>query len=245
MTKDLILDSPETTVEHGAIIQNKYFLKKIYEDVYSYFKCNMSEGSHSLELGSGGGFIKDFIPNVTTSDVIELPFIDKVVYAESLPYEVGQLSNLFMFNVLHHVQDSEAFLFEAIRVLKPGGRIIMAEPANTIFSRFIYSYFHHEPCEPEQEQWRLESGGRLSMANAMLPWIIFKRDEDKFKKLFPQLEIIKYQNFMPFKYIISGGLSSPQLLPNFTYDLYSSFEKMISPLNNYLGMFVRIIVERR
>ena len=50
--------------------------------------------------------------------------------------------------------DSYRFLVELERCLKPGGKIVMIEPANTRFSRLIFRRFHHE---------MFESVGRLEL----------------------------------------------------------------------------------
>ena len=38
-----------------------------------------------IELGSGGGFLKEVINDVITSDVLELPDVDKVFFGEKIP----------------------------------------------------------------------------------------------------------------------------------------------------------------
>ena len=54
------LDSPERTIAHKKIIQDKYFLRKLYEEWYTIFTDTISklpEGK-MIELGSGGGIFK-------------------------------------------------------------------------------------------------------------------------------------------------------------------------------------------
>jgi SAM-dependent methyltransferase len=149
-----------------------------------------------------------------------------------------------MINVFHHIPEPEAFLSEAVRTLKKGGRIILIEPANTLLSSFIYKNFHHEDFDPTSG-WQLREHGKpMSVANGALPWIIFKRDRARFDKQYPSLHIEKMGNFMPLKYIISGGFSRPSLLGMWAYSIMSLAEKILSPLNQIFGMFQLIIITK-
>jgi ubiquinone/menaquinone biosynthesis C-methylase UbiE len=48
----------------------------------------------------------------------------------SLPFASGSIAVVFCRSALHHVDDEIAVLNEVTRVLEPGGRLILAEPAN-------------------------------------------------------------------------------------------------------------------
>jgi SAM-dependent methyltransferase len=172
-----------------------------------------------------------------------LPNLDKVFSALDMPFEETSVDAFFMFDVLHHVIDPEAFFKEALRCLKPSGKIVMIEPANTLWARFIYRNFHHELFDP-QAQWHLEEVGPLSHGNGAMPWIIFSRDRRIFEKEFPELRIIRIRNHTPLRYLISGGLSLRQLLPSFTYPFIKAIEYILSPINNFLGMFQTIELEK-
>ena len=168
------LDDPAVTLLHAEIVQKKTFLRKLYIDFYKQFRKTVSEpeGKVLVELGSGGGFIKEVIGNVITSDILELPNVDKVFSASDMPFEEKSIDAFFMFDVLHHLADSRAFFKEAIRCLKVSGKIVMIEPANTFWSRFIYRNFHHEHFDT-QAKWGLDKAGPLSQGNGAIPWIIF------------------------------------------------------------------------
>jgi SAM-dependent methyltransferase len=239
------LDDPATTMLHADIVQKKPFLKKLYIDFYKKFKKAVPgpENKVLVELGSGGGFIKEVIDNVITSDILDLPNVDRVFSALNMPFEETSVDAFFMFDVLHHITEPRVFFKEAIRCLKPSGKIVMIEPANTLWARFIYRNFHHELFDP-QAKWGLEEVGPVSHGNGAMPWIIFSRDRRTFEKEFPQLRIVGIRNHTPLRYLLSGGLTLRQLTPSFTYLLIKAVEFILSPINNLLGMFQTIELEK-
>ncbi len=239
------LDDPAVTLLHARIIQRKPFLKKIYIDFYKQFAelVPESQGKILVELGSGGGFIKEVINNVITSEVLELPNVDKVFSALEMPFDKASVDAFFMIDVFHHIAEPRVFFGEVLRCLKDGGKVIMIEPANTLFSRIIYRNFHHELFDV-RAQWELEQTGRLSQGNGAMPWIIFTRDRKIFEQEFPSLKIVRIRNHTPLRYILSGGLSLRQLVPSFTYELIKAIEYVLSPLNNLLGMFQTIELQK-
>lgn len=241
------LDSAGLIKVHAQIIKEKAPLKSIYEECYLFFKQETlnSPPGIKLELGSGGGFIKEVMPDTITSDVVPGPGIDMTLSALDLPFAENSLSTIYLLNVFHHIENIEQFLNEAQRCLIPGGKILMIEPANTIWSRFIYRYFHHEEFNPSQTSWNLPPGGRLSQANGALPWIVFCRDRKILSEKYPSLEVLKYENFLPFRYLLSGGLSVRNILPNPIFYLVKALEQALHPLARYLGMFVVVSVVHR
>jgi SAM-dependent methyltransferase len=239
------LDDPRTTLHHRDVILSKPFLKKLYLEWYGAFKNGTAafNGEKILEIGSGGGFLKQVIPGIITSDILDLGTCDMTFSAEKMPFRDEELSAIVMLNVFHHIPNPSLFLSEAQRVLKKGGKIIMIEPANTFWSRIIYKNFHHEPFDPKGG-WEIDSSGPLSGANGALPWIYFKRDEEIFKKKFPYLVLEKFRCQTPLRYLVSGGLTMKQLVPSWSFSFFRILEKALSPLANQLGMFVTIEIRK-
>lgn len=163
-----------------------------------------------------------------------------IINAESIPFENMSLSFIMMTNVFHHISKPFLFLEEAKRTLKAGGKIIMIEPTNTIFSKFIYKYFHHEPFE-ENGIRQIKSG---AYANQALPYIYFIRDRAWYEKEFPDLKIERIHYHTPFKYLLSGGVSQPQLVPSFTYPFVQALEKTLNPFNHRIGLFKTIVLRK-
>ena len=238
------LDSIERTIAHGNVIQNKKFLKSIYTEWYKKTKilaCYDSTGKF-LELGSGSGFIKEEMPNVITSDVFCIPRVDRVIFANSLPFNNNSIDSIIMVDVLHHLYDVRSFFLEADRSLKHGGRIVMSEPWNSIWSKFIYRNFHHEPFETHSN-WEVNDVRPLSSANGALPWIIFERDKLIFESEFPNLSIEKIEFHTPFRYLLSGGVSIKQMVPNFSFSFFSKIDNICA--SKLFSMFAYIVIRKK
>ncbi|MBI2270330.1 MAG: class I SAM-dependent methyltransferase [Bacteroidetes bacterium] len=239
------LDDPQTTLLHREIILSKPFLKQIYIDWYLIFKRHLAEVPEGklLEIGSGGGFIKEVIPSVITSDIMPLNHCDMTFSAEEIPFKDCELSAIFMINVFHHIPKPYLFLAEAQRTLKKGGKIIMIEPANSIISRFIYKNYHHEPFD-EKGSWEIQSSGPLSGSNQALPYIYFERDIKKFQDTYPKLRLKTIEYHTPIRYVLSGGVSRKSLVPDWSYSAFKGIEWLLSPILRQIGLFETIVLEK-
>jgi SAM-dependent methyltransferase len=240
------IDAPETTELHGRIIQNKPYLKRLYTEWYTYFSrktAGVPEGL-KLEIGSGSGFIKQIIPDVITTDVLNLSSIDKIMSAEDLQFEDNSLSCIFMIDVLHHIPHPALFFDEASRCLKPGGMIVMIEPANSIWGRFIYQNFHHEPFNPTGT-WEIPSTGPMSGANGALPWILLERDRKLFEQKYPHLLIKEIKYHSPLSYLLCGGVSMRSLLPGWSFGAVRFTERMLSGIFKQFSMFQTIEILKK
>ena len=120
----------------------------------------------------------------------------------------------------------------------------MVEPWVTAWSRFVYGRFHHEPFDPDTDQWSFQPQGPLSGANGALPWVILERDREHFEAEFPQWKIDIIEPFMPLLYLLSGGLSVRSIVPSFTFGFWSSVERLIHPWSHVLAMFAHIKLTR-
>lgn len=196
-----------------------------------------------LELGSGAGFIKDVMPMVHTTELIPCEGVDLSLNALDVGARfTDSLSNLLMVNVFHHICDSMAFLKSASTALKPGGRLIMVEPWLNRWSKLCYRLVGHEPLDPYQEGWSFPSTDPLFDSNQAQPWIVFQRDQQKFKDAFPEFRILTLQPLMPFAYVLSGGHSVSWGLPARGMKLCRSLERRL--FDRRMGMFAFIVVEK-
>ncbi len=237
------IDSIQTLKLHQKIIIESKFLNALYKDFYLEFK-KLAKHKPIVEIGSGAGFIKKVIPKAITTDVIKTNNIDKLAYAEKLPFKNGAVGSIVMLNVLHHIKKPTKAIEEFDRVLKKGGRITMIEPANTIWSRFLYTHFHNEIFDTKSG-WTTKGSGRMSDANGAIPWIIFIRDRNLFNNRFPNFKIESIRYHSPFAYLVSGGVSKFQPFNNVDFKKFRRFEKFIEKLNPVLAMFMTIVIEKK
>jgi SAM-dependent methyltransferase len=244
-TRGLHIDEPATTALRRRIIQEKAFLRRIYEEWYQAIVEEIPQGDGAiLELGCGVGFFGRYLPEAITSDVFPWPDVKVVLDGQCLPFADGTLRAVVMTDVFHHISNPRSLLGEAARCVRPGGVLVMVEPWVTSWSRWIYRHLHHEPFEPDAERWEFPPGGPLSGANGALPWIVLERDFAKFRREFPVWQLTKKRLMMPFRYLLSGGVSQRPLTPAFTFRLWRMIETLLEPAMGRLAMFAEIVLER-
>jgi len=242
------LDDPERIAYLRNLIQGKPGLRRYYQDVYRrYSEClqRCPEEGIAIEVGSGGGFVKEMIPEIVTSDTLPYSGVDRVIDATRMPFQNDSLKAIFMLNVFHHIPDVAAFLKEAERCLKPDGRLLIVDQHPGWIGWPIYRFLHHEGFDTKAEDWQFQSSGPLSGANGALAWIVFQRDRDKFKSLFPSLEVLKYEPHTPLGYWLSGGLKPWSLVPAWGVDWVVRIDKLLVNASKELGAFVDIEIAKR
>jgi len=241
LTATIDLDDPATTELRKQIIRSKPFLKAIYNEWYATLVSALPPVSGQiLELGSGGGYCAEVIPGLITSEILPCAGVRLALDARRLPFADESLRAIVMTNVLHHVPDVSRFFAEAVRCLRPGGKILMIEPWVTRWSRFVYPRFHHEPFQPDAADWSFVSTGPLSGSNMALPWMVFVRDRRAFESQFPPLHIESIQPCLPFRYLLSGGVGMRTLMPGFAHSFWTCLERVLAPQMHRLGLFAFI-----
>jgi SAM-dependent methyltransferase len=241
------LDSPHRIQEIRDLIQRKPLLKELYRESYERFRAVVDRSPPKglvLELGSGGGFIKDVVPETITSDTLPYAGVDLVVNATRMPFKDGELRAVYMLNVFHHIPDVRAFFRELERCLTPGGRVLIADQHRGWISEPILRHAHHEPYRPEAKDWAFDSTGPLSGANGALAWIVFTRDRGRFEREFPGLQIAYQKAHTPLRYWIAGGLKTWSLAPRWSHRPLAFMDRALSRALPSLSSFVDIELVR-
>jgi SAM-dependent methyltransferase len=243
------LDDPVRILAIRTTVKRKKSLFMFYAETYTRFQRCIARVAGGdgliLELGSGGGFAQEMIPGLISSDVISYPGVDQVVDASKLPFGDETLKAILLFNVFHHIPDVEAFLSEAKRCLKPGGRILIVDQYRGWISQLVLKYFHHEEYDTGTRSWKFKSRGPLSGANGALAWIVFFRDRKIFEQKFPELEIALIHPHSPLRYWLTGGLKSWSLLPPALYEFVGWVDRVLVRVAPSLASFVDVELVRK
>lgn len=246
LTRGLDIDDPATTWLRRQVVRDKPFLRDIYRDWYTMLAGALPPGPQQvLELGSGAGFLGDYIAGLITSEVFHCPWVTVVLDGRHLPFGRGQLRGVVMTNVLHHIPEPLQLLHEAARVVRPGGVVAMIEPWSTPWSGLVYRRLHHEPFDPQSEALTVQGGGPLSAANGALPWILFERDRSLLASRCPQWHVECVRPMMPWRYLLSGGVSMRTLMPAWSSGPWRAVERAVQPWMQFWAMFALIVLRRR
>jgi SAM-dependent methyltransferase len=228
-------DTKKTIQNRKKLRKNKnllYWYQKLYELMFR--DCAEIQDKRILEIGSGPSPLKLFYPNVLTSDIIDLDYLDYKFDCMEIdkftPIEDESLDIITMTNVLHHLNCPVNFLENASTKLKQGGKVILAEPYLSVFSTVFLKLLHHEPTDTKIDKPELDkSEGPLSSANLALPYLIFFSDRgwDSSLRLIYNYDVSNCDFFSSTSYFITGGISHRVPVPNFLYRLYFFMDNII------------------
>ncbi|MGB0744398.1 MAG: methyltransferase domain-containing protein, partial [Opitutales bacterium] len=147
-------DSSDITYDLSLLEKSMSAWKKSpgLRDYYASLYRDMADegiGARPLEIGSGIAASREFLPRLTTSDIVKTPYVDRAVSAYDIPLpEAGNVwTSILALDVFHHMREPLRFIESASRALEPGGKIILMEPCASVFGRCFYSLFHVEPME--------------------------------------------------------------------------------------------------
>ncbi|MDJ0579621.1 class I SAM-dependent methyltransferase [Crocosphaera sp.] len=233
--------------QHRVTWEKKPILRALYTTWYKEMTAQLSPGK-TLELGGGSGNFKEFAPNVTSSDIVPLPWIDVVADAQDMPFPDQSFDNIVMFDVLHHIENVTLFFNEALRILRPGGRIIMMEPYISPISWLVYHFLHPEPVNFKQDPLVFidPSPNRQPLdANQAFATILFERKFSQFRDKYPQFLKVYHRRLSFFIYPLSGGFEKPSLIPMFLYQPLLNLEKRLSFISQFLAFRILVVLEKR
>lgn len=235
-----------------AAWERKPVLRELYHHWYREIVSQFSPHKPVVEIGSGSGNFKAFYPECIATDVFQSgPWIDRVMDAQRLEFAKGEAGNIVAFDVIHHLQRPLEFLRGASGALRPGGRLILCEPAISPWSRLVYGLCHHERTDLKWDIFGLdktppEPDPNHLFANIGIAEILFWRRRAETLAAIPALRLLEARKFGFLLYPLTGGFSYRCLVPAAGFSrLLRAEDALMSPFANWLtGMRMLVVLEK-
>ena len=236
-------------VFHRAQWEKKKAVRLLYRDFHRQLLESCPEG-RVLDIGGGTAHIKEFRPDIVSTDILLFPGIDVVADAHRLPFRNEFFAGVVMLDVLHHLERPIEFLKEASRVLRPGGCLAMIEPAMTPLARRFYNRFHEEPVDMNADPFApvaINPDRDPFDANQAIPSLLFATTPARrvVEQTVPSLRVrhVEWQSL--FAYPMSGGFQKWSLIPAALVGPMLALEKrMPGPVRELLAFRMMVVLER-
>lgn len=236
--------------EHRRAWDGNQALRTLYGDWYGRVRdaLPLAALGPRIELGSGPGFARAFIPDMLLTDVVGAPWHDRELSAEALPFDDASVGALVLFDVIHHLPEPRRFFAEAARVLRPGGRVVACEPYVSPLSYPVYKLFHEEPLDLGADPLGgAAAPGRDPFdANQAIPTLLFFGPaRAAFAAAFPTLAVRRAERLAGPSYPASGGFARGPLLPGpFWTALHHLEGKLPEVAFRLIGFRMLVVLER-
>jgi SAM-dependent methyltransferase len=236
-------------VIHRAQWEKKKAIRLLYRDFHRQLLESCPEG-RVLDIGGGTAHIKEFRPDVVSIDILKFPGIDAVADAHRLPFRDEFFAGVVMLDVLHHLERPIEFLREASRVLKPGGRLAMIEPAMTTVARRFYVRFHEEPVDMSADPFApvaINPDRDPFDANQAIPTLLFATAPARrlVEQTIPSLRVCSVDWQSVLAYPMSGGFQKWTLIPGALVAAMLAFERTLPGfVRRHLAFRMMVVLER-
>jgi len=97
------------------------------------------ENSTSLFLDMGAGLRREYRSNVVNAEIAMLPSTDILCFGDAMPFDDDTFDGVACLAVLEHVPEPFVVAEELVRVVKPGGRVVVDWP----FLQPVHGYPDH------------------------------------------------------------------------------------------------------
>jgi len=210
-----------------------------------------------LEIGCGAGFSSLYLKKKPIlTDAVKNKWVEKCIDATSMDIENESIDILIVQNAIHHCYSPFRFFMEALRVLKPGGRIMIQEVNNSLLMRIILRLMRQEGWSYDidifNENEMVTDKYDLWSGNNAIPQLLFS-DEKKFNTAF---HCKKYRLVIEFNQLcecfifpLSGGVTSKINIPQLPLEFmkFANFiDKIITKIwPSIFAMARRVVIQKK
>ena len=224
ITKKIQFSSEENkmnSIANTKIARDLYYsaksqnVKFLLEKRFSWMNKYINENDVGIEVGSGGGFTKDFInnKNFKLTDLGSDEHLDfKNIDAQNTRFQGESFDYVIASNMIHHIPYPMKFFKEMNRILKKNGKLIIFESYCSITFQLVTMIMKHEGFDFTLDVWDEEIAKSDEKnawhGNIAVPHLIFD-DKEKFQKNLGQLFSLEYEKFTEcLIFLNSGGVTS-------------------------------------
>lgn len=242
-------DLDERQIGHRGVWERKATIRLLYRDFHQRLLKSCPAGP-VLDIGGGTAHIKEVRPDIVSTDILTFPGIDVVADAHRLPFANELFTGVVMLDVLHHLERPIEFLKEASRVLKPGGRLAMIEPAMTTLARRFYDRFHEEPVDMNADPFApvvINPNRDPFDANQAIPTLLFATSATRrrVEEVIPSWRVQSVKWLSLFAYPMSGGFQNWSLMPAALVRPMLAFEEKVpEAVRRQIAFRMMVVLER-
>ncbi len=226
-----------------------FLLEKRYLWMNNWIKKN----DLGIEVGCGNGLSKLFIKNnrFLLTDFSDFSWVELKVNAIDMPFEDDSQDFIISSNMTHHLSKPILFFKESLRVLKPGGVLIIQDVYGSFFLRLILRILRHEgynyDIDPFNENCICVDLYNLWKGNNVIPNLLFK-DTERLENIFSfKCRHLKYTEFASF--LISGGVTAkaPTLnMPRFILNIIYLVDRLLIKISkDMFALQIQIVLEKK
>lgn len=192
-------------------------------------------GARVLAVGDGIGVTARYLPQarVFDSDIVPWPWLGAAVDAMRIPFRDRCFDAVVGLHVLHHLPFPARGMHEMIRVLRPGGRLFIADAHVSLLLRLVLALSRHEIID-----WNVDplgaatcqpNPGAAGVGNNAIADLMFG-DRERFRRTFPQLELERHRYTECLFLLNSGGVGyrAPRLpVPAFLEPAMGALDRLL------------------
>ena len=162
------------------------------------------------------------------------------------PSRAGSLRGIAMTNVLHHLPRPAPLLRRGGALRPPGRR---GDDDRALGHRLVAAGLHAPPPRalPARVPGLGDPGRRPALGRQRRPALdpLRSATASASSARRPSGAVRSIEPIMPFRYLVSGGVSLRGLMPAASYPLWRGLERALSPCAGRLAMFAHVVLERR
>jgi SAM-dependent methyltransferase len=229
--------------------ERKPLLREVYAGFYREIASRLAVRPPGplIECGSGIGNLKSVLPDCLATDLFPNPWLDQTENVYTLSFADQSVAAVILFDVFHHLEYPGSALAEIRRVLVPGGRLIIFEPALGLLGRIAFGFAHHEPLGLRQSlTWDAPEGFDLracryyaAQGNA---WRIFV--QGAFADRLMGWRIREVVAFPALPWLLTGGFRQPQIVPGWAWPVARGLERFLDLAPRFFASRLLVVLDK-